>query len=61
MAQLAINLLGPPKIEVDGRPIEISRRKAVALLAYLALTGQPHGREALAALKGLDRPLIERT
>ena len=28
----------------------VERRKSLALLAYLAATGQPHGREALAAL-----------
>lgn len=50
MAQLAISLLGPPRVEVDNQPIEIRRRKAVALLAYLAVTAQPHSRDALAAL-----------
>jgi adenylate cyclase len=50
MSRLAINLLGPPLIEVDGEPVHIGRAKAVALLAYLAVTGRPHRREALATL-----------
>lgn len=50
MTQQAIRLFGPPRVEVSGQQIEISRRKAVALLAYLAATGQPHSRSALAAL-----------
>jgi predicted ATPase/DNA-binding SARP family transcriptional activator len=50
MTKFTLNLLGPPQIEADSKPIEIGRRKAVALLAYLAVTGQAHSREALAAL-----------
>jgi predicted ATPase/DNA-binding SARP family transcriptional activator len=47
---LALYLLGPPRIELDGEPVQISRRKVVALLAYLAVTGTPHSRDALATL-----------
>lgn len=43
-------LLGPPQIAVDGAPIVVDTRKATALLAYLAVTGHPHRRDALAAL-----------
>lgn len=50
MAQLAISLFGPPRVEVESQQIEIGRRKAIALLAYLATTGQSHNRAALAAL-----------
>ncbi len=50
MPRLTIRLFGPPVIELDGRPVETDRRKAVALLAYLAVTGIPQSREALAAL-----------
>jgi DNA-binding SARP family transcriptional activator/tRNA A-37 threonylcarbamoyl transferase component Bud32 len=50
MAHLALHLLGPPRIELDGEPVHIGRRKAVALLAYLALTGSSHSRDALATL-----------
>ncbi len=50
MPSLKLFLLGPPRVERDGLPISIGRRKAIALLAYLAVTGQPHSRDALAAL-----------
>lgn len=50
MPRLRLLLLGPPQIERDGVPLEFDTRKAVALLAYLAVTGQTHSREALAAL-----------
>ena len=35
---------------LDGVPLTFDTRKAVALLAYLAVTGRPHRRETLAAL-----------
>ena len=47
---LRLLLLGSPQLERDGRSIEIDRRKAVALFAYLATTKQVHSREALATL-----------
>lgn len=50
MSRLALFLLGPPRIEVDGAPVEINRRKVVALLVYLAVTGETHTRDALATL-----------
>ena len=50
MARLTISLLGPPRIEVDGEPIAVDTRKAIALLAYLAVTGERKSRETLAAL-----------
>lgn len=50
MPRLALYLFGPPRLEVDGTPAKTDRRKAVALLAYLAVTAKPHGRETLAAL-----------
>ena len=34
---LHIKLLGPPQIERDRMPVEVDTRKAVALLAYLAV------------------------
>jgi DNA-binding SARP family transcriptional activator/pimeloyl-ACP methyl ester carboxylesterase len=43
-------LFGTPAIECSGRSQSIQRRKARALLAYLAVTQQSHSREALAAL-----------
>jgi len=50
MSNLNLLLLGPPRLEHDGAVLEIGRRKALALLAYLAVTGEAHRREALAAL-----------
>lgn len=43
-------LLGPPRIERDGRVVEPDTRKATALLSYLAVTNRFHGRETVAAL-----------
>jgi DNA-binding SARP family transcriptional activator len=50
VSSLTISLLGQPQIEVDGSPLEVDTRKAVALLAYLAVTGRPARRELLADL-----------
>lgn len=50
MLRLSVFLLGPPRVELAGTAIDLSRRKAMALLAYLLVTRQPHSREALAAL-----------
>src|SRR5262245_21359167 len=50
MAQLRLHLLGVPEISLDGRPAHPRRRSAVALLAYLAVTGRAHHRDVLAAL-----------
>lgn len=47
---LTIRLLGPVQILVRGEPLAVDTRKAVALLAYLALTDRPASRESLAAL-----------
>lgn len=45
-----LTLFGSPKLERDGRPQPISRRKTRALLAYLAVGRQSYSREALAAV-----------
>ncbi len=50
MARLYLYALGPPRVECNHQPIEIARRKALALLVYLATTGQSHSRDALATL-----------
>ncbi len=50
MPRLTIALLGPPHVERDGRPISMDTRKAVALLSYLAVTGERQPRDSLAAL-----------
>ena len=45
-----LSLLGGPRLDRGGRAIPIERRKALALLAYLALTGECQRRETLAAM-----------
>ena len=45
MSELRLFLLGPPRIERDGAPLELHRHKDIALLAYLALGGMNPGRE----------------
>ncbi len=50
MSDLALFLLGTPHIERNGEAIHLHRRKAVALLAYLVMTGRAHERDSLAAL-----------
>ena len=50
MSSLRLSLLGPPCLERDGVPLEFHTRKNVALVAYLAVTGESHTREALVTL-----------
>ena len=50
MFRTTISLLGTPRIEHNGVPVEVDTRKAIALAAYLAVTKQSHTRDALAAL-----------
>ncbi|GAB4433264.1 MAG: AAA family ATPase [Anaerolineae bacterium] len=50
MPQLTLFLLGSPRLERDGQPVEVDTRKAIALMAYLAVTRQSHSRDALATL-----------
>jgi DNA-binding SARP family transcriptional activator len=47
---LSIALLGPPRIEVDGRAWDVDTRKATAMLAFLAVSGRPQARTLLAEL-----------
>ena len=50
MPKLALSLLGAPLLELEGKPVHVDTRKAIAMLAYLAMTRQPHSRDTLAAL-----------
>ncbi|HWN59545.1 MAG TPA: AAA family ATPase, partial [Streptosporangiaceae bacterium] len=50
MTELRLALLGPPVVLRDGLPVSFDTRKAVALLALLAVTGREHSREQLADL-----------
>jgi len=48
--RLRLSLLGAAEAALDGRPIVFRTKKALALLAYLALDPGPHPRERLADL-----------
>ena len=50
MIELALYLLGPARIELHGKPIELKQRKVLALFAYLATTAQRQSRDVLAEL-----------
>ena len=50
MPDVAIYLFGAPRIVLDGVSVTIERRKTLALLAYLAVTGRAHRREELITL-----------
>ena len=50
MPGLKLSLLGPPRLEIDGVPIEFKMRKNLALVAYVAVTGESHSREELVTL-----------
>lgn len=56
MTLIKLVLFGPPRLERDGQAVEVSRRKALAMLAYLAATGQPHSRDTLATLFWPEAP-----
>ena len=47
---IEVSLLGPPRVQRDGALVAFDTRKAVALLAHLALTDRPRPRDALADL-----------
>lgn len=48
MSELALYLFGTPRVELNGAQVHLGRRKAVALLVYLALERQSQSREKLA-------------
>ena len=50
MAELSLALLGPPIVERDGTRVAFDTKKAIALLAVLAVTGRDQSRDRLAAL-----------
>lgn len=64
---ICLYFLGSPRIERNGNPIETDTRKAVALLAYLAVTKEYQSRDTLAALlwpemdEGRGRAALRRT
>ena len=50
MAHLKLFCLGSLRIEVDRAPVEITRRKALALVVYMAVSNDTHSRDGLATL-----------
>ncbi|MCE7985245.1 MAG: DUF1349 domain-containing protein [Caldilinea sp. CFX5] len=50
MAQLALQVLGMPRIQVDGAAVHIVRRRVLACAVYLAVTGRAQSRDTLATL-----------
>ena len=49
MAELTLAFLGPPVVARDGAPVAFDTKKAVALLAVLAMAGREQSRDRLAA------------
>ncbi|MCB0195744.1 MAG: AAA family ATPase [Anaerolineae bacterium] len=47
---LEIQLLGTPRFTQAGKPLKLSRRKSIALLAYVAVNRQPYPRDVIAGL-----------
>ncbi len=56
MAVYSLVLFGSPALLRDGEPIALDTRKALALLAYLAITGERHSRDHLATLFWAEYP-----
>jgi DNA-binding SARP family transcriptional activator len=47
---LEIRVLGPLEIHIDGAPIRVDTRKALAIVALLAVEARPYARDELAAM-----------
>jgi len=50
LAEVSLRLFGTARLDVDGEPTQLGRRKATALLSYLAVSRSRHHRETLATL-----------
>ena len=50
LSMFTLRLFGNPHIEQDGKMVSLGTRKAIALAAYLATTGNRHSRDTLVAL-----------
>jgi len=48
--KLKLSLLGSPQVELEGKSITIKRRKALAILIYLAVTGETQRRDTVATM-----------
>src|SRR5690349_12211993 len=49
-AGLSLVLFGEPRLDYQGQTVDVARRKALGLLAYLAVSKWPQGRDVLCAL-----------
>ena len=47
---LEVRVLGPVDIRVDGAPLVVDTRKAIAILVLLGVEGRPYARDELAAM-----------
>ena len=54
--RLDLTCFGAPRLALDGKQVEIKRRKSLALLIYLAITQRSYTREALATMFWPDAP-----
>ena len=57
MVHLKLLVLGEPRLERDGGPLELNLRKALALLVYLAVSSWPHLRLS-ACLQDYAPPIL---
>ncbi|MCW5849346.1 MAG: bacterial transcriptional activator domain-containing protein [Anaerolineae bacterium] len=48
--ELRLQFLGAPQVHLGAEALTFTRRSSLALLAYLAVTGEPHSRQTLMAL-----------
>lgn len=59
--KLCLHLFGVPQFSVQDEPVVgLAAKKTCALLVYLAVTGRPHSRDALANLLWADKPRTAR-
>jgi DNA-binding SARP family transcriptional activator len=56
LSELKLYFLGAPRVEAGNQPLSLQRHKALALLAFLATTGESQRRETLAELFWPDSP-----
>src|SRR5574337_658530 len=54
--RLTLRLLGAPEVQCGGMPLALNHQKALALLFYLAATGQAHSRDHLTTLLWSESP-----
>lgn len=50
MSRLEVFCFGPPRLEWDGQTMEISLRKALALIVYWAATKKVYSRDVVTRL-----------